>query len=85
MLILWLEENILHVNESDKLTELQNIDSPSWDAVFKNYCVSCACPIKNDETLGQLDWLLGMAVRKVYNEQSKLILLIDICSKFVCM
>lgn len=74
MLILWLEENILQTYEPEKRTELQNINSPTWDTVFKNYCVSCSCPIKSLETLGQLEWILSMAIRKTYNEQSKWIL-----------
>lgn len=71
MLILWLEENILQKYKPDEQTELQNIDSLSWDTVFENYCVSCSCPIESKERLGQLEWLLSMAVRIEYNEQSK--------------
>lgn len=72
MLVLWLEENILQTYESDKRSELQNIDSAEWDTAFKNYCISCSSPLTSTETIDNLEWLLGMAVRKVYNEQSKL-------------
>jgi hypothetical protein len=71
MLILWLEENILHTYEPEKRKELQNIDSPSWDIIFKNYCVSCSSPIKTTEAIDQLEWLLGVAVRLTYNKESK--------------
>lgn len=76
MLILWLEENILHTLKPEKRSELQNIDSPTWNAAFKNYCASCSSPIKSVENVDHLEWLLGKAVRKLYNEQSKKILII---------
>ncbi|KAL4104582.1 hypothetical protein QTP88_019876 [Uroleucon formosanum] len=69
MLILWLEENVLHTYVPEKLTELQNVDSPSWDIAFKNYCVSCSSPIKTNEAMDQLEWLLGLAIRLTYNKQ----------------
>lgn len=75
MLILWLEETILQTYTPNKRAELQNIDSLTWDTAFKSYCESCSSPIKTTDTLDQLEWLLGVAVRKVYNEQSKWILL----------
>lgn len=71
MLILWLEENILQMYERDKRTELQNIDSITWDTAFNSYCVSGSSPIKSTESLDQLEWLLGLAIRKTYNAQSK--------------
>lgn len=71
MLILWLEENILLTCKPDERLKLQNIESSTWDAAFKNYCELCSCPIKSAEPLDQLEWLLGVAVRKAYNEQSK--------------
>lgn len=83
MLILWLEENILHTLKPEKRSELQNIDSPTWDATFKNYCLSCASPIKSTEAIDHLEWLLGKAVRKSYNEQSKKILIIILSKIFV--
>lgn len=73
MLVLWLEENILHVYKPDERDEMQNIDSSTWDTTFKNYCVTCSCPIKSTVASDQLEWLLGMSVRKVYKEQSKLL------------
>lgn len=75
MLILWLEENILQTYTPDKRAELQNIDSSTWDTAFKSYYESCSSPIKTTNALDQLEWLLGVAVRKVYNEQSKCIFL----------
>lgn len=79
MLILWLEENIMKMYQPDKRSELQNIESSTWDAVFKKYCISCSSPIKSAECLDQLEWLLGVAVRKMYNGDSKkiIILIID--------
>lgn len=71
MLILWLEENILHTYVPEKRTELQNIDSPSWDIAFKNYCESRSSPIKTTEPIDQLEWLLGVAIRLTYNKKSK--------------
>lgn len=71
MLVLWLEENIIETYKPDNRTELQNISSPTWDTAFKNYCESCSCPLKSTVALDQLEWLLGMAVRKMYNAQSK--------------
>jgi len=70
MLIVWLEENLLQTYKPDKRTELQKIDSPSWDTAFKDYCASCSSPIKSTQSLDQLEWLLGLAVRKAYNAQS---------------
>lgn len=81
MLILWLEENILHTLKPEKRFELQNIDSSTWNTAFKNYCVSCCSPIKSTDTVDQLEWLLGKAVRKSYNEQSKLELIIAFFQK----
>jgi len=72
MLILWLEENIIKKLKPNKRSELQKIDCQTWDTAFKNYCVSCSSPIKSTEAVDQLEWLLGMAVKKVYNKQSKL-------------
>lgn len=74
MLILWLEETILQIYKPEKRTELQNIDSSTWDITFNDYCVSCSSPIKNTESLDQLEWLLGLAIRKTYNAQSKKLL-----------
>jgi len=71
MLVLWLEDNIIQNLKPDKRSELQNIDSQCWDKAFKDYCLSCSSPIKDTENLNQLEWLLGIAVRKSYNEQSK--------------
>lgn len=71
MLILWLEENILLTCKPDERIELQNIESSTWNIAFKNYCELCSCSIKSAEPLDQLEWLLGAAVRKTYNEQSK--------------
>lgn len=71
MLILWLEENILHTYVPEKRIELQNVDSPSWDTAFKNYCVACSSPIKTIEATDQLEWLLGVAIRLTYNKQSE--------------
>lgn len=76
MLVLWLEENILQTYEPDKRSELQNIDSAKWDTAFKDYCVSSSSPITSTEIIDHLEWLLGGAVRKVYNEQSKLIFIL---------
>lgn len=72
MLVLWLEENIIQKLKPDKRSELQNIDSQTWDTAFENYCISCSSPIKSTEILDHLEWLLGVAVKKSYKEQSKL-------------
>lgn len=79
MLVLWLEENILQIYQPDKRSELQNIESSTWDIEFKKYCVSCSSPIENRNNSYQMEWLLGLAIRKVYNKQSKkiFILIID--------
>lgn len=71
MLVLWLEENILNIYKPDERAEMQNIDSSMWDTAFRNYCATCSYPIKSTETSDKLEWLLGMAIRKVYKEQSK--------------
>lgn len=71
MLIVWLEENILHTWKPDERIDLQNIESSTWDSVFKKYCESCSCQIKSTEAVEKLEWLLGLAVRKAYNEQSE--------------
>jgi hypothetical protein len=76
MLVLWLEENILKIYEPDKRSGLQNIDSDEWDTAFKDYCVSSSNPITSTETIDHLEWFLGRAVRTVYNEQSKLTLIL---------
>ncbi|VVC25064.1 Protein of unknown function UPF0568 [Cinara cedri] len=69
MLILWLEENILQIYQPNKRSELQNIESSTWDIEFEKFCVSCSSPIKSADNVDHLEWLLSLAVRQVYNKQ----------------
>lgn len=69
MLIIWLEENIIQKYKPDKRIDLKNIDSPNWDTAFIRYYTCCSCPLKSTNAIDQLEWLLGLALRKVYNKQ----------------
>ena len=71
VLVIWLEDQKIRHYKVEGRARLHNLDGSEWRKTFLQYLKDLECPYSYDaQPLIAIDWLLGVAVRYVYGDNS---------------
>lgn len=68
---MWLEDQKIRHYKVEDREALRARDSPKWDETYRKYLYDIACPIRSKNQKEELEWLLAMAIRLEYADNSE--------------
>lgn len=69
-IIVWLEKNKIKKYKESNLKSIINVQSSEWNKEFEKYKSALACPIKNNNTIENLEWFLQYVIKLKYSSNS---------------
>ncbi|XP_060030111.1 RNA transcription, translation and transport factor protein-like [Erinaceus europaeus] len=69
--IVWLEDQKIRHYKIEDRGNLRNIHSNDWPKFFEKYLRDVNCPFKIQDRREAIDWLLGLAVRLEYGDNTE--------------
>lgn len=70
-LVVWLEDQKIRHYKIEEREALRKPNDPTWQSNFEKYLTDVGCPFNYSDKHAVIDWLLGLAVRLDYGDNSE--------------